>query len=72
MLVLPVLFQIKDVLSAQCIAPATQSFSNAMGTAMATYLPRWSTQASAIRTIDKWFDVMNSPLMPNRSEVASA
>ena len=41
---------------------ATQTFSNAVGTAMATYLPRRSTQAAAILTLDKWFDVFNSPV----------
>lgn len=39
---------------------AAQAFSNTVGTAMATYLPRRGAQASAILTMDKWFDVMNS------------
>ncbi|KAF0309795.1 Transposable element P transposase [Amphibalanus amphitrite] len=44
----------------QRVSLASQLFSETVAAAMAKYVPIRSRQADAIRTIDAWFDVMNS------------
>ena len=45
---------------AQRVHLATQLFSESVSAAMAEYLPARALQADVIRTVDAWFDVMNS------------
>ena len=46
--------------ASQRVSLATRTFSNTVAQAMAAYLPQRVVQAEAVRTIDAWFDTMNS------------